>query len=94
MAEYRVVCVETREPHEGIIAVGTSSDGGTSADQRYTVAEVRTKIKAGHRFYTIGLESGYEADVELWGDSGITTSADGKPDNNLDNLRACGWKKS
>ena len=92
MAAYRVVCVETREPHEGIIAVGTNDKGETDANQRWTVASVRTAIKEGQRFYTIGLESGYEADVELWGDHGITTSADGKPDNNLDNLRACSWK--
>jgi hypothetical protein len=48
-------------------------------------------IELGHRFYTIGLESGYEANVELWGNYGITTSADRQPDNNLDNLRACSW---
>ena len=91
MSAYRVVCVETREPHEGIIAVGTNDEGGTVANNRWTVAGVREAIKRGHRFYTIGLSSGHEADVELWGSDGITTSADGLPDNNLDNLRACSW---
>jgi phage terminase large subunit-like protein len=92
MSEYRVVCVETEEPHEGIIAVGTNDEGKTRANKRWTVAKVRTAIKQGHRFYTVSASTGIEADVELYGTSGITTSADGVADNNLDNLRACSWE--
>ena len=92
MAEYRVVCVETREPHEGIIAVGTSDEGKTKANQRWTVTQVRTAIKEGHRFYTKSISTGREAEVELYGTSSITTDADGIGDNNLDNLRACSWE--
>jgi hypothetical protein len=84
--------VETKEPREGIIAVGTNDKGETVANNKWTVAEVREAIKRGHRFYTISLTTGGEATVELWGTHGITTSADGVADNNLDNLRACSWK--
>jgi hypothetical protein len=82
-----VVCVETREPHEGIIAVGTSSDG-VRADKRWTVPVVRRLIEEGHRFYTVSPTSGEEADVELFG-NGIRTNPDESTDNNLDELRAC-----
>jgi hypothetical protein len=92
MAAYRVVCVETKEPHEGIIAVGTSDVGETTANARWSVKEVREKIKLGHRFYTQSISTGKVAEVELYGTHGITTSADGIGDNNLDNLRACSWK--
>jgi hypothetical protein len=92
MSAYRVVCVETKEPHEGIVAVGTSNDGGEVADHRWTVTEVRRSIKLGHRFYTVSKSTGKEADVELYGTDGITTSPDGIYDNNLDYLRACSWR--
>ncbi len=91
MSAYRVVCVETKEPHEGIIAVGTNDEGATTANQKWTVAEVRAAIKRGHRFYTRGIKSNLEAEVELYGNDSITTSPDGVEDNNLDNLRACSW---
>lgn len=91
MSEYRVVCVETEEPHEGIVAVGTNASGGTKGTARATVKEVREKIKLGHRVYTKSISTGIEAEVELYGTTGITTSADGVADNNLDNLRACSW---
>jgi hypothetical protein len=58
-------------------------------DKRWTVAKVREQIKLGHRVYTRGLKTGIEAELELYGDDGITTSVDGIEDNNLDNLRAC-----
>jgi Protein of unknown function (DUF3892) len=92
VAAYRVVCTETKEPHEGIIAVGTNASGGTKATQRATVKEVREKIKLGHRVYTKSISTGIEAEVELYGTSGITTSADGIADNNLDELRVCNWE--
>ena len=90
MTAYQVVCVETEEPHEGILAVGTSEDGGTRATARWSVAKVRAAIKKGHRFYTVSPSTGDEADVELYGD-GIRTDPDAVTDNNLDNLRACKW---
>lgn len=87
MSAYQIVCVETKEPHEGIIAVGTSSDG-VRADQRWTVAAVREAIEKGTRFYTVSPSTGDEADVELFG-TGIRTDPDEVTDNNLDDLRAC-----
>ncbi len=90
MSAYRVVCVETKEPHEGIIAVGTSDNGKTTANERWTVAQVRKAIKEGDRFYTVSPSTGDEADVELYGE-GIRTNPDEVTDNNLDNLRACSW---
>jgi hypothetical protein len=91
---YRVVCVETKEPHEGIIAVGTSDEDKTKANKRWTVAEVRKAIKEGQRFYTKSISTEREAEVELYGSDGISTDADGIGDNNLDNLRACSWEQS
>jgi Protein of unknown function (DUF3892) len=90
---YRVVCVETKEPHEGIIAVGTSDTGSTKANKRWSVKEVREELKRGVRFYTRSVSTGREAEVELYGTDSITTDADGIGDNNLDNLRACSWEK-
>jgi hypothetical protein len=92
MADYQIVCVETKEPHEGIIAVGTS-DNGVLADKRWTVEGVREAIEGGHRFYTVGPESGDVADVELFGD-GIRTNPDETTDNNLDELRVCRFKQT
>jgi Protein of unknown function (DUF3892) len=85
---YRVVCVE-KDKH--IDAVGTSASGGSTADRRWTLAEVRQEIKGGARFYTVSPSSGDEADVELFEDT-IRTDPDEVTDNNLDDLRACVWK--
>jgi hypothetical protein len=45
------------------------------------------------RSYTQSMSTGKVAEVELYGTDEITTSADGIGDNNLDNLRACSWKR-
>jgi len=87
VAAYRIVCVEK---DEHIISVGTGTDPN-AASKKWTLAEVRTAIKNGTRFYTKSLSTGIETDVELDGDW-IRTDPDGVEDNNLDNLRACSWK--
>jgi Protein of unknown function (DUF3892) len=92
MSAFQVVCVETKEPHEGIIAVGTSSDG-VRADRRWTVSAVRQAIEAGDRFFTVSPSTEDEADVEPYGD-GIRTDPDEVTDNNLDDLRACRFEES
>lgn len=87
MATYRIVCVE--KGRGGIHAVGTGADAG-QADKRWTVAEVRQAIRAGHRFYTESPSTGKKADVEPF--DTIRSTADHVTDNNLDNLRGCAWK--
>ena len=87
MASYRIVCVE--KGRGGIHAVGTGTDPG-KATERWTVAQVRTAIRGGDRFYTQSPSTGKIADVEPF--DTIRSRADHVTDNNLDNLRACAWK--
>lgn len=94
----RIVCVETLFPHRHITHVGTSPNGGP-ATKRWTVAQVRSQLRAGFRFYTQDPITGRTADVEPYDAyvNGrvvytIRSSADATPRNNLDNLRACAWK--
>lgn len=98
MAQYRIVCVETQHPHRHIHHVGTGTDPG-SANVRWTVGEVRSALRGGHRFYTYSPSTGLTADVEpydVWTSGGwiytIRSSPDAVRDNNLDNLRTCSWK--
>jgi hypothetical protein len=98
MASYRIVCVETAHPHRHITHVGTGSDPGR-ATNRWTVADVRSAIQRGHRFYTVSSSTGRTAEVEPYDyhyNGGvirtIRSSADAIWDNNLDNLRACAWQ--
>jgi hypothetical protein len=88
MATYRVVCVE-KDEDDNIAAVGTGTNSN-KATQRWTVAQVRSRIQAGDRFYTEDSD-GNQADVELYGDKWIRTDPDAEADNNLDNLRACNF---
>lgn len=94
----RIVCVETLHPHRHITHVGTGSSPD-QASKRWTVAEVRAKLRAGYRFYTQDPITGQTADVEPYDAHvngrvvyTIRSSADATPRNNLDNLRACAWK--
>jgi hypothetical protein len=89
MSVHRIVCVE--KGRGGIHAVGTGTDPAQAA-QRWTVAQVRAAIHAGDRFYTESPTTGKKADVEPF--DTIRSTADHVLDNNLDNLRACAWKKN
>jgi hypothetical protein len=99
MAAYRIVCVETEHPHRHITQVGTGSDAG-HANERWTVQQVRTALFNGDRFYTVSPSTGKTADVRP-DDCPVTgctvktirSKADAVPDNNLDNLRVCSWKR-
>ena len=86
MATYRIVCVT--KGRGGIHTVGTGTDPG-KANKRWSVAEVRARIRAGDRFYTESPSTGKKADVEPF--DTIRSSADHVTDNNLDNLRSCNW---
>jgi hypothetical protein len=102
MASYRIVCVDHKKPitHEHIVSVGLSSDGKATdaSGAPQSVADVRAAIRAGNRYYTIGLSSGRTADVEPFdcacGYKTIRSKADAVPDNNLDGgIRECNWTK-
>jgi len=95
MLTLRIVCVETLHPHRHITHVGTG-DNPNQASDRWTVAQVRSAIRNGNRFYTYSPSTGRTADVEpydVWvGNQLIETirsTPDAVPDNNLDNLRVC-----
>ncbi len=102
MADYRIVCTEQvpagAHPTTGkIVAVGTSSTGSATAEQRWTVDEVVGALDAGHHFYVYGLESQEAALViKYWcrpcGVWHIRSAPDAVLDNNLDSLRFCSWK--
>ncbi len=96
----RIVCVETEHPHRHIVAVGIGANAAR-ADYRMTVAEVRNAIEDGDVFYTVGSSSGKTALVGLdtchfptCTVATIRTNPDDEKDDNLDELRACSWKKS
>jgi hypothetical protein len=98
MATYRIVCVETRYAHRHITHVGTGTDPA-HANRDWTVAQVRSAIRDGDRFYTQSPSTNRTADVEPYnvvvnGETiyTIRSSPDAIHDNNLDNLRVCSWK--
>lgn len=95
MATYRIVCVNTEHPHRHITHVGLGTTTA-SYERRLTVAEVRSLIREGHRFYTQSPSTGKAADVRpddcrINGCTvkTIRSAADAIPDNNLDNLSVC-----
>jgi hypothetical protein len=97
MATRRIVCVETLYPHRHITHVGTG-DEASHANTRWTVAEVRSALRNGHRFYTYSPSTSTTADVEpydVWVNGRIfetiRSTPDAVTDNNLDNLRVCSW---
>jgi hypothetical protein len=100
MASYRIVCTEQSDPpapgHGHILAVGVGDDP-SKATERFEVAEVRRKLRAGDRFYTVGIASGDEADVQAFdcwcSVKTIRSDPDQVTDNNLDDLRLCSWKQ-
>jgi hypothetical protein len=94
----RIVCTELEHRHSHITAVGTSS-GSDTADDWWTVAQVRNAIRDGWRFYTYDPVTERTADVEPYDAyiggrviQTIRSSPDATVRNNLDNLRACRWK--
>ena len=102
MADFRIVCTDqvpaTAHPRNAkIVTVGTGRDPDR-ADRRWSVPEVIAAIDGGDRFYTRGKASGIVAWVEKYwcascGAWHIRTGADATTDNNLDSLRACGWRQ-
>jgi Protein of unknown function (DUF3892) len=98
----RIVCVDHANPtrHEHIVSVGLSSDSkAAEASSQETVAEVRAAIRAGNRYYTVGLRSGKTAEVEAFdcacGYKTIRSGADAVTDNNLDGgIRECKWTRT
>src|SRR4051794_25963189 len=95
MATYQIVCVETEHPHRHITHVGTGTDPD-KASTRWTVAQVRSALFNGDRFYTVSPSTGKQADVEAYDAyvNGyvvytIRSTSDAVYDNNLDNLRIC-----
>jgi hypothetical protein len=93
---YRIVCTDQKRPthHNHIVGVGVG-DNPDKASQQFTVAEVRSMILNGTRFYTQGRTSGKVANVERFdcpcGYKTIRSTPDAVADNNLDNLRVCNW---
>jgi hypothetical protein len=97
---YRIVCVETEyaadRKHHHILGVGTGPKAD-SADNQWTVAKVREAIRGGTKFHTESPSTQAKADVEPFTCCGVQTirsAGDAIEDNNLDNLRACAWKKT
>lgn len=95
MSTYQIVCVNTEHPHRHITHVGLgTTQGGYHA--RLTVAEVRSLLRAGHRFITVSPSTGSTADVRpddcKYAGCTVETirsTADAVTDNNLDNLATC-----
>lgn len=94
MSDYQIVCVERLESHEHITHVGTGIP--SRADERWTVAQVRSKITTGDVFFTRSPSTGHDAKVEPYDAvvngttiKTIRSTADAIFDNNLDNMRAC-----
>jgi uncharacterized protein DUF3892 len=102
MSTYRIVCTEQQpasQPpsHAHIVAVGVGSDA-SSANERFTLAQVIQKLDVGDKFYTQGVTSGKTAMVEKYWcghcrQYHIRSTADAVLDNNLDKLRYCSWKR-
>jgi hypothetical protein len=97
---YRIVCVETEyatdRKHHHILAVGTGTEADHASTRR-TVGDVREAIKNGTKFHTESPSTKAKADVEPFTCCGVQTirsAGDTIEDNNLDNLRACAWKKA
>lgn len=103
MASYRIVCTEQAplgvpHSHAHIVAVGTGIDS-TSAAERWALDQVLAAIDRGHVFYTLGDVSGRRAEVEKYvcafcRRTYIRSRPDAVRDNNLDNLRACAWRRN
>jgi len=91
-----IVCVnraDTSPGHRHITHAGTGSDPD-QASAIWTIAQVRARLNAGERFYTVSFSNGIEADVEPFdcscGVETIRSNPDAAADNNLDRLRECG----
>ena len=95
---YRIVCTDQQpfyQPttHAHIVAVGTGTDP-TRYDRRWSLDEVLVAMSRGDTFYTKGVQSGKEANVEkyecsLFRRTFIRSTPDAVQDNNLDNLPRC-----
>lgn len=82
--EYQIICVVKDRGH--IAQVGTTINGRTY-NQLLTVAQVRERLRQGHRFYTVSPSTGRKAYVEAY--DTIRSHRDAVTDNNLDNLSHC-----
>jgi hypothetical protein len=88
MSDYRVICIERANGGVGhITGIGTGSSA-SQADKHWTVSEVRTAIRSGDTFHTVGA-SGRKAYIESWDIPGIRTKPDQSKDDNLEALRMC-----
>lgn len=103
MASYRIVCTEqvpvgNPHSHAHIVAVGTGADPSSATDG-WTLDQVLAAMDRGDLFYTLGEYSGRRAEVEkyvcaLCRRIYIRSRPDAVRDNNLDNLRACAWRRN
>lgn len=94
MSDYRIVCVERDDHEHGHITKAATGSTSNQGDKGWTVAQVRSEIRSGTRFYTDD-DAGHVADVEAVTCCGVDTirsHEDAVKANNLDNLRACRWK--
>jgi hypothetical protein len=95
MATYKIVCATKLYPHRHITEVGTGPNQN-KASNRWTVAQVRTALRNGDRFYTEDPATGRTADVEAYdahvGGTVVYTirsTPDATVGNNLDYMREC-----
>jgi len=74
--------------------VGVGSDPGKASD-KHSVDTVRTNLRNGDSYYTVGISSGRTAYVDPYdcrcGVKTIKSRPDAVTDNNLDHLRLCNW---
>lgn len=97
---YRIVCVETEfSAARARTATSWLSERATThtPSRPWTVAQVRAALRKGTKFHTKGPSSGKVADVDPDQCCGVLTlksTNDSGKDNNLDDMRACAWKRA
>jgi hypothetical protein len=91
MKEYQITCVgkshRTTAGHQHIATVGISGE-----THPYTVPQIYTLMGKGFTFFTYSPSGHIRADVAKYTCCGVATlrsHADGKWDDNLDNLSTC-----
>jgi len=93
VTDYRIMCVTLDQPtaHKHIVGVGTANSPSQPLVQ-WTIAQLRSALSAGDRFYTYAVGSNAAVVEPFTCDCGyitIRSSADATLANNLDRLREC-----
>jgi len=100
MGRYRIVCANqapcpAASAPAHITRVGTAIDPN-GIDIRWTVAQVLRALQEGDTFYSEGVSSGQQAEIESYQCPGcnltsIRSVAGTAADSHLDKLRTCYW---